>query len=132
MGVGYYKELVQWSKGEYPDANNKEDDYAVMLANGLPPRTDDHGNTAAAATRISGTTAGGVTTLAQSGFIERSSDVDVFSFVAGAISVSISGARRSANPDVKVDLLDAGGALLASANQYNPDANSETSDSASR
>jgi hypothetical protein len=32
MGVGHYKELVQWSKGEYPDANNKEDDYAVMSA----------------------------------------------------------------------------------------------------
>lgn len=118
MGVGYYKELVQWSKGEYPGANNKEDDYAVMSANGLPQRADDHGNTTAAATRMGGTTAGGLTTLAASGFVERATDVDVFSFVAGpgTISVSVNGARRSANLDVKVDLLDAGGAVLASAN----------------
>jgi hypothetical protein len=50
MGVGYYQPLVQWSKGQYSGANNVQDDYTVMAANGLPVRTDDHGNTAATAT----------------------------------------------------------------------------------
>ena len=71
MGVGYYQPLIQWSKGEYADANNKEDDYAVMAANGLVARADDHGNTVATATPLSGTSAGGVTTLEAEGVIER-------------------------------------------------------------
>jgi hypothetical protein len=52
MGVGYYQPLVQWSRGEYPNANNKEDDYTVMAANGLPLRADDHGNTTGTATAL--------------------------------------------------------------------------------
>jgi hypothetical protein len=54
MGVGYYQPLVQWSKGQYSGANNVQDDYTVMAANGLPVRTDDHGNTAATASALSG------------------------------------------------------------------------------
>jgi hypothetical protein len=30
MGVGYYRSLVQWSKGEYALANNSEDDLAII------------------------------------------------------------------------------------------------------
>jgi len=30
MGVGYYKEMTQWSKGEYANATVTEDDLAVM------------------------------------------------------------------------------------------------------
>ena len=30
MGVGYYKNLSQWSKGEYTGANNLEDDLAII------------------------------------------------------------------------------------------------------
>ena len=46
MGVGYYQPLVQWSKGEYPGANNTEDDLAMIGGHGFTYRTDDHGNTA--------------------------------------------------------------------------------------
>jgi PKD repeat protein len=118
MGVGYYKDLVQWSRGEYPDANNKEDDYAVMASNGVLARADDHGSTTGTATRIAGVTSAGVTTLEAGGFIERTGDVDVFSFVAaaGPISISISPARRSANLDVRSELRDGSGSLLASGN----------------
>ncbi|MEX2214475.1 MAG: M12 family metallo-peptidase, partial [Phycisphaeraceae bacterium] len=43
MGVGYYKELVQWSKGEYSGANQKQDDLAIITSqNGFGYRTDDH------------------------------------------------------------------------------------------
>ena len=30
MGVGYYKQLVQWSKGEYANANNTQDDIVII------------------------------------------------------------------------------------------------------
>ena len=118
MGVGYYQSLVQWSKGEYPGANNKEDDYAVMASNGLAARADDHGNTTGTASRIAGATSAGATTLEAGGFIERTGDVDVFSFAAaaGPISISVAPARRSANLDVRAELRDGSGNLLASGN----------------
>jgi len=118
MGVGYSKELVQWSKGEYTGANNKEDDYAVMAANGLSPRLDDHGNTIAAATPLAVTTANGTSTLDGNGFIERPTDVDTFHFVAapGTFSIAVNPAERSPNLDLRADLLDSTGAVLASAN----------------
>jgi PKD repeat protein len=118
MGVGYYQPLVQWSKGEYSAANNLQDDYAVMQSNGLPLRNDDHGNTAAAATVLVPSTSGGVSTAQAQGIIERPTDVDVFSFSAGAGSatVTLNPAARSANLDALVTLRDAAGNTLATAN----------------
>jgi hypothetical protein len=118
MGVGYYQPLVQWSKGEYADANNVQDDYVVMQSNGLPLRIDDHGNTAGTATVLSGTASGGLTTVAASGVIERPTDVDVFAFSAGAgaASFSVIPAARSSNLDAWVGLRDAGGNLLTNVN----------------
>jgi hypothetical protein len=30
MGASYYRNITQWSKGEYPDANNQQDDLAII------------------------------------------------------------------------------------------------------
>ncbi len=118
MGVGYSRNLVQWSKGEYAGANQSQDDYAVMGQNGLAHRADDHGSTTASATLLAGTTANGVTTLAATGVIERPTDVDVFAFTAGAgaASFGVAPAARSANLDAQLDLHNAAGQLLASVN----------------
>jgi PKD repeat protein len=118
MGTGYSRSLVQWSRGEYPNANNKEDDFAVMTTNGLPLRADDHGNTISAASRLGGTTANGTVTLAGAGIVERASDVDAFSFVAGpgTLNLVVNPAARSGNVDVHAELRDNGGALVASSN----------------
>ncbi len=118
MGVGYSQALVQWSKGEYATANNTEDDYTVMAANGLAPRADDHGGSVATATPLSGSAGGGVATLSAQGVIERPGDVDMFSFSAGAGSASFSAApaARSPNVDLKLELRNAAGQVLASAN----------------
>ncbi|HMX10275.1 MAG TPA: PKD domain-containing protein [Burkholderiaceae bacterium] len=118
MGVGYYQALVQWSKGEYYDANNTQDDFAVAQTYGLPLRIDDHGDTPATATVITGTSSGGVTTFATQGVIERSTDVDVFSFsaAAGPVTLTLSPAARSANLDGTLTLTDSIGTVLASAN----------------
>ncbi len=118
MGVGYYQPLVQWSKGQYSGANNVQDDYTVMAANGLPVRTDDHGNTAATASALSGTTAGGVTTYTAQGVIERPGDIDMFSFAAsaGAVTAAFSPAARAANLDASIELRNSAGTVLASAN----------------
>ncbi|MEP7283429.1 MAG: PKD domain-containing protein [Rubrivivax sp.] len=118
MGVGYYQALVQWSKGEYATANNTQDDYVVMGQNGLPLRADDHGGTLASATPLATSASGGAAVLAGDGVIERPGDVDTFSFVAGAGSATFNvvPAWRSGNADLKIELRNGAGSLLASAN----------------
>ena len=37
MGVGYYGRSTQWSKGEYANANNTQDDVALIAAAGAAP-----------------------------------------------------------------------------------------------
>ena len=41
MGVGYYSDVTEWSKGEYAGANNQEDDLQKITVY-LPYRIDDH------------------------------------------------------------------------------------------
>lgn len=110
MGVGYYKPITQWSKGEYPLANNLEDDLAKMPNYGATKAVDDYGNTIATAAPLTGPS---VMTL---GVIETAADVDVFRFNtgAGAISFTISGTSPEPDLDIKAELLDANGNVLQS------------------
>ena len=118
MGVGYYKELVQFSKGEYLNANNKEDDYLVMQNNGVMFAADDFGNTSAAAAPLTGTAVNGVNTFDILGVIETPSDVDVFQFNAGAGTLTINAKpfERGPNLDILLQVRDAAGNLVAESN----------------
>ena len=118
MGVSYYKNLTQWAKGEYLGATNKEDAYVVMARQGLSPRADDHGNTRATATTMNRSDSGGTVALKAGGVIESPADVDMFSFGAGAgdLNLNVTPSAWSGNLDVTIELLDAGGKSLASAN----------------
>ena len=113
MGNSYYKNITHWSRGEYPGANNNQDDYAAMLNRGLLPRSDDHGNTAGTATLVSQ----GVT-FAITGIIERTTDVDFFGFIAGVgqVTIDILPVKVSPNLDVKITVTDSSGKILAEAN----------------
>ncbi|PZF78473.1 PKD domain-containing protein [Aestuariivirga litoralis] len=115
MGVGYYKPLVQFSRGEYAGASNKEDDFAVAQSYGLPLRADDYGSSIYAAAPFPGP--GGT----QDGIIERASDVDVFSIsaAAGTFTAALSPAGRSANADLVLTLMNSAGAVLATSNPQN-------------
>ncbi len=121
MGVSYYKNLTQWSKGEYSGATNLEDAYVVMAKRSLLPRVDDHGDTIAKATALQKVVSNGLNNLQGSGIINSPSDVDMFSFYAGTgpISVSVAPSAYSGNLDVALQLYDASGKLLASANAEN-------------
>jgi PKD repeat protein len=114
MGVGYYQALVQWSKGEYPNANQPQDDFVVMQQRGAPLRADDHGDTAGAATPLASTSSGGVQNLSGTGVISTRGDVDVFSFQAGAgaASLTVTGATPSSNLDASIALRDVNGNLV--------------------
>jgi hypothetical protein len=86
MGDGYYKSLVQWSKGEYANANNQEDDLTIISNNDIGYRADDYGNTTTAATLLTMDAAGNVS---NKGIIERTEDVDMFSFITGGGPVNL-------------------------------------------
>ncbi|HEY0657733.1 MAG TPA: PKD domain-containing protein, partial [Pyrinomonadaceae bacterium] len=108
MGVGYNKSVSQWSKGEYPGANNNEDDLAIMQEY-IPLIADDYGNTTAAANVLSG--AG----INVSGLITTRTDVDMFKFTTGSgnVSININSAPRGANLDIKAEILDSAGNAIA-------------------
>jgi hypothetical protein len=69
MGVGYYQQLVQWSKGEYDGATQTQDDLVVIQSNGAPLTADDHGDSATAATALAVSTNGITASLSGSGMI---------------------------------------------------------------
>ncbi|MFP6898797.1 MAG: M12 family metallo-peptidase [Roseibacillus sp.] len=54
MGVSYSKNLTQWAKGEYLNADNAEDDLALITSNNNSAsyRLDDHGAIHATATPL--------------------------------------------------------------------------------
>ncbi|PZF75600.1 PKD domain-containing protein [Aestuariivirga litoralis] len=118
MGVGYYRPLVQFSKGEYAGANNKEDDFAISQSFGLPLRLDDYGSSTAAATPFVHSIAAGRVSGSMDGVIETASDADVFAIAAGTgtLTASVQPANRSPDLDVALSLLDSTGKVVATSN----------------
>jgi len=118
MGVGYYQKLVQWSKGEYANANNTQDDIQIIQNNGAPLVADDHGNGSASATPLEAVPTGGQSDVSGVGTIHSSGDVDVFNFVAaaGSYSIAIDPVPVSPNLDVSLTLRDGSGSVIATDN----------------
>ena len=135
MGNSYYNNVTEWSKGEYPNANQAQDDLSIIQAKlGLKP--DDHGDAPGAGSVLVIGADGSVVSsnpeldphnllTENKGVINSRVDVDVFSFTAGAGSLSLSvrpawdafyrsTSRRGANLDIKAELRNAAGSLVAS------------------
>jgi len=140
MGNSYSNNITEWSIGEYTDANQQQDDIAI-ITNKLGLRGDDHGNTIGSGTALLVGGDGTVvatnpetdphnTATENKGVIGSRSDVDVFTFVAGGGDLNLSvrpaydafyraSDRRGANLDVRAELRDVGGALVASSDPTN-------------
>ncbi|MEO5914523.1 MAG: MBG domain-containing protein [Luteolibacter sp.] len=119
MGAGYYKNLSQWSKGEYLSANNPQDDVAIIAANNnVGYRTDDAGATHATAALLEIFTGGVVNSQ---GTIEKQTDVDAFKFTTTGGSVNLAVSPVAAGPDLDIlaSIYDESGNLAIS---NNPDA----------
>lgn len=130
MGAGYYQKLVQWSKGQYPAADNQQDDVAIISGQasfsfGGPAYTntvgyiaDDAGNTRATAVAVN--LASGAPQV--TGIISTAADVDYYSFtLTSASEVTVSAAPPSsypkqANLDVEIELQVSSGFPEANAN----------------
>lgn len=99
--------LRQWSVGTtFPP----QDALAVMASHGVAARADDHGDDPSTATPL-----GPVDALEGAGIISTRTDVDVFTFdaVAGQLELRVDPAVVAPNLDVRAELLDASGAVVA-------------------
>ncbi|MGW6197524.1 zinc-dependent metalloprotease family protein [Kribbella sp. NPDC055110] len=118
MGVGYSKAISQWSKGEYTGANNKEDDFVVIGQNGLALRADDYGNGTSDATALTlGTSVKGV--------YADDSDVDTFRIDLAAGTFNFA-AASGGDLDIKLQLLNSSGGVVATADPASGQTNSAT------
>lgn len=118
------EDVTQWSRGEYPDANNTQDDLAIITgaSNGFGYRADDKGSTLATASNLR--FVGDV--VFDEGIIERNTDEDWLSFTTSGGPVTLDVAvtdvdstrspQPGANLAVALELLDSSGAPLQSSN----------------
>ena len=134
MGAGYYAQVTQWSKGEYLNANNTEDDLAIISAR-LNYTADDHADIDFnLATPLTVTNSVDVLASnpvsdpsninqANKGVIEDRSDIDLFylDVDAGLIDLTITPAwienfsaqsRRGANLDIMATLYNQSGSII--------------------
>lgn len=139
MGASYYVNVSQWSKGEYADANNQQDDFAI-ITNKLTLSSDDHGDSSASSTLLSVAEDGSVsaTTPEQDAFnshpgnkgvIGTRADVDSFLITAGAGTIDLTitpswaawtrSSRRGTNLDIEATLYDESGSVLARSDPLN-------------
>jgi hypothetical protein len=123
MGTGYNRHVTQWSKGEYIDASQQQDDVNI-IASKLIYRNDDHGDLFTNATRIINDTSGIVSATTphddpdniesdNKGVIETETDIDVFYFdtTGGSTSLAVTPAwqdryTRGGNLDIHAALYD--------------------------
>jgi hypothetical protein len=133
MGLGYYNNVTQWSQGEYDNANNPQDDVAI-IAGFVGFAADDHGNTASGATAIVVEPDGEIIASSpefdpdnvlpnNKGIIEDRDDVDWFFLdleAAGSIAITATPAwhsyprndKRGANLDIELSLMNSKGREL--------------------
>ena len=114
MGAGYGRNVTAFSKGEYFNANNPQDDLEI-ISDHLPYRADAVPNS------LTGALALGDFGTTTSGIIERSTDADLYRFstVSGAIRLELSSfsttsgaGTRGNNLHLRAELLDSSGTTL--------------------
>ncbi|WP_105169086.1 M12 family metallo-peptidase [Pseudoalteromonas sp. T1lg23B] len=136
MGVSYYKNVTQWSKGEYPDANQTQDDIAIIATklgmtldtegsadNPVILNVDSHGVFSATNRQID---PDNVSTY-NKGSVQVS-DSDWFQFSVGAGPAEFiatpawdaftRSSKRGANLDIGLRLYDGNGTLINTSNEY--------------
>jgi hypothetical protein len=119
LGASYYAPLVQWSKGEYANANNTEDDLNIITTlNGLGYRPDDFASMASLSQAIPGTPNGNTFSINVSGVIEARTDVDWFKIVAapGTLRIDAVGGPANTMLDIHLTLYSSNATVIATSN----------------
>lgn len=124
MGTALHPSLSQWSKGEYFDANNQQDDINIIAntpfvddaGHVIGFRTDEAGNTLATAKLLSYAANGDINATANVGIIAERTDVDVYYFnsTGGTASIQVTNVSEYANLDIQLTLKNSAGNTLSS------------------
>jgi autotransporter-associated beta strand protein len=121
MGVGYYQNLSQWSKGEYLNSNQTQDDLSIIVNNNneVDYRADDTGEVLATARYLE---IASNNTVANEGIIETTGDVDAFRFATagGLATLNVNTVSLNPNLDIQAELVNAATHAVVASN--NPDA----------
>ena len=117
MGAPYGVSVTHWSKGDYVDANEQQDDL-VAMGSFIPRRLDDHADNADSATPLVIGSGGGIS---NSGIIDSPLDIDAFTFTTsgGTVSLQFDPAPSSPNLDIEAKLYNSSGTLLTTASPQN-------------
>lgn len=104
MGAGYYHAVTQWAKGEYAGANNQQDELA-QIEKVVSVRSDEAGNTPAAASAVP----------SGSAYITDQSDTDVYALGSCASNAEVSAvpAAVGADLDLHLTVVDSTGETIA-------------------
>lgn len=119
LGAGYYVPFVQWSKGEYANASNTEDDLNIIATqNGFAVRPDDFASAQSSALAIPGTAGATSFAISVNGVIETRTDTDWFKINAGAGTLTVNAVGGPANSmlDIQLSLYNSSGTLVTTAN----------------
>lgn len=112
MGVAYYRRLSQWSKGEYANPSNTEDDLAIITnqVNGFGYAPDDAGDTRADPADL----AANGNHIEQSGIISNQNDLDFFQFTTngGTLAIRVKNEGVEGNVDLLLQLQRPNGELV--------------------
>ncbi|WP_449398938.1 zinc-dependent metalloprotease family protein [Chryseobacterium wanjuense] len=118
MGVSYYKNVTQWSKGEYSNGTNHEDDLSIIsnTTNGVGYRIDDQGDSFTNATTLNAVGEDILATQNQ-GVIDRTDDIDVFKFHTngGDVALRVQASEIHSNLRLKITLYNSQNVLITSA-----------------
>jgi hypothetical protein len=98
MGVGYSQPVTQWSKGEYNNPSNTQDDLTVIPANGANLVADDHPDTPDSATPLTGN-------VPLTGIVGSDADVDVFAIEHGGGTLTATALPASYAPNLDIKLV---------------------------
>ena len=120
MGVGYYQNLSQWSKGEYknPTRANQDDLAVIAGGNNVGIVVDDHGDSIKTATKVDIIPGTGSTTLELKGVIASPDDVDGFMLRVGSGTMSLNAKTVAvgANLDILLQVYDLADNLMLTSN----------------
>ncbi|MDB5345021.1 MAG: hypothetical protein JWP89_3398 [Schlesneria sp.] len=119
MGAGYYVPIVQWSKGEYANPSNTQDDLSIITTqNGFGYRPDDFSSNQSGSKAVPGTAGATSFAVNVSGVIESRTDEDWFKITAGSGLIKLDAVGGPVNTmlDIQLSLYDSKGVLVVAAN----------------
>jgi len=116
MGAPWYRDVTQWSIGDYTSADNQEDDFAIVSSviaepfGGTGYASDEAGGSIATATELEV-----VGTVNRTGIISSQSDADYYLLrtAGGALNITVQPAAVDPNLDVELTLYTEAGSLVA-------------------